>query len=120
MKIAIRLVNGRTPNEGRVEVRYNGTWGTICRSRSRGQNMDNADVICKMLNYKRAVTIGTDPGKGPILLKGLDCYGFEESIDQCSHDGWNNTYGCYHHQDLRVICHPNLKPGKCLITHLIA
>ncbi|XP_031562121.1 macrophage scavenger receptor types I and II-like, partial [Actinia tenebrosa] len=106
MRIAVRLVDGRSPNEGRVEVRYNGTWGTICKSKRRSY-IETADVICKMLNYKRGVRIGTAlvKGTGPILLKGLDCYGGERSIDECPHDGWLNTNGCHHKQDVRVICH---------------
>ena len=26
----VRLRGGSTPNQGRVEIRYNGTWGTAC------------------------------------------------------------------------------------------
>ena len=28
--IEIRLADGDTPNQGRVEVLYNGEWGTVC------------------------------------------------------------------------------------------
>lgn len=44
----IRLVDGSEPHKGRVEVFYNGQWGTIC-----DDHWDNNDgkVVCKMLGF---------------------------------------------------------------------
>jgi len=44
----VRLVGGDTANEGRLEVSYNGGWGTVCDD-DFGNN--DASVICGMLGY---------------------------------------------------------------------
>ena len=44
----VRLVNGSQPHEGRVEVCFNETWGTVCDYLDW---LSEADVVCKQLGY---------------------------------------------------------------------
>ena len=44
----VRLVDGNSLNEGRVEVCVNEAWGTICSS---GWNDVDAFVVCRQLGY---------------------------------------------------------------------
>ncbi len=46
---SIRLVGGRTPLEGRVEVLLDGTWGTICANQN--WNAAAATTVCRQLGY---------------------------------------------------------------------
>ena len=43
-----RLVNGILENEGRIEICYNGVWGTIC---DQGWDKTDGHVLCTQLGY---------------------------------------------------------------------
>ena len=51
----IRLVNGATAFEGRVEICWNETWGTVCDGL---WSTNDAQVACRQLGYS---TTGKEP-----------------------------------------------------------
>ncbi|PFX27283.1 Low-density lipoprotein receptor-related protein 6 [Stylophora pistillata] len=103
----IRLVEGTSENEGRVEIFHKDRWGTICDD---GWDLKDANVICRMLNYSGALAApiisAYDVGSGQIWLDEVNCLGNESSIYDCPHGGWGN-HDCSHLQDAGVICQTN-------------
>ena len=107
----LRLVGGKTVNEGRVEVYYDRQWGTICDD---GWHFRDADVACKALGYERASQIYTrahfGEGTGPIWIDELVCSSSAASILECSHRGWG-VHNCRHREDAGVRC-KRIEPTK--------
>lgn len=50
----VRLVGGQDELEGRVEVCYENTYGTVCEN---GFNMQAASVVCRQLGYSSLLGI---------------------------------------------------------------
>lgn len=102
--IILRLVNGTSHLDGRVEILYNGQWGTIC-----GHHGDiyEAKVICRHLGFADAAAVRTDAfygeGSGIVWLRP-SCYGDEKRIDECHHSGFGQNCGGDHSQDIGVVC----------------
>ena len=45
----VRLVDGSTPLEGRVEICINHAWGTVC---DHSWSTPDANVVCKQLGHQ--------------------------------------------------------------------
>ncbi|XP_065904057.1 deleted in malignant brain tumors 1 protein-like [Dysidea avara] len=108
--VPMRLVGGGSPSEGRVEVYYNGQWGTVCHD--YWHNVD-AGVVCRGLGYGSSgsarlyATFGQ--GTGPIWLDRVACRGYEYNLANCTHPGYGVLYNCYHYKDAGVVCNSDVR-----------
>jgi len=100
---SVRLVGGSSPREGRLEVQYNGTWGTVCDD---GFTDAAARVACYSLGFGydgRKMNIDIyGVGNGTIWLDNIECNGTETHTSECSHKGWG-VHNCTHSKDVAVI-----------------
>ncbi|XP_006064180.3 galectin-3-binding protein isoform X2 [Bubalus bubalis] len=100
----MRLADGGSANKGRVEIYYNGQWGTVCENM---WDLTDASVVCRALGFRNATEAlggaAFGPGYGPIMLDEVRCTGTEPSLANCSSLGWMQS-NCRHDEDASVIC----------------
>ncbi|XP_782286.3 scavenger receptor cysteine-rich domain-containing group B protein [Strongylocentrotus purpuratus] len=109
----VRLVDGSTPNQGRVEIYHNYQWGTVCDDR---WGDSDARVVCRQLGYSGDVgeaRSGGTYGRGyyPTYLDEVGCSGYESRLEYCTHDGWG-IEDCSHSEDAGVYCYDNNDPDE--------
>ena len=97
----IRLRNGASDYQGRVEVLVNRKWGTICGD---GLEAKDAHVICRTLGYPRALVAHDSSfyGRGKGKVWKVNCTGEEDSIFDC---GVTEDNECSHRKDVGVDCY---------------
>ena len=103
-----RLVGGRNPREGRVEVFHDGVWGTVCDD---GWGIEDVNVVCRELGFPGTARLNDyggqfGQGDGQIWLDEVTCTGSETQLSDCGHGGWGN-HNCGHYEDVGAICGGN-------------
>ncbi|XP_066428578.1 antigen WC1.1-like [Eleutherodactylus coqui] len=104
----IRLRGGENSCSGRVEVFFQGEWGTVCDDE---WDIKDAEVVCRQIGCGSALNATTEAmhekGSGPIWLSEVQCKGYERTLQDCWAKRWNKS-DCLHKEDAGVIC---LGPG---------
>ncbi|XP_037768274.1 antigen WC1.1 isoform X3 [Chelonia mydas] len=106
----LRLVNGSSPCAGRVEVKHQDQWGTVCDD---NWDMAAAGVVCKQLGCGVALSAHHNAhfgeGSGQIWLDNTDCRGTESAVWECEHNSWGE-HNCRHVEDAGVTCSGRFEP----------
>ena len=133
---SIRIIpsNARSVIKGRVEVCFNGIWGTIC---SLNWDDQDASVACKQLGYSAegstqilkcicnafftcceqftltigALSIGSyHDHVSNVHIIDISCTGFESSVFDCPHTAATPSQSCPNNADAYIQCN-----GKCIL-----
>ena len=102
----VRLVDGSTRFNGRVEIFHSHRWGTVC-----DDSWDDKDarVVCRQLGFTGGTAVTAvhpafyGPGVEPIWLDNVVCNGHEANLVECTHRGWG-VEDCHHNEDAGVQC----------------
>ncbi|XP_030851451.1 deleted in malignant brain tumors 1 protein isoform X3 [Strongylocentrotus purpuratus] len=102
----VRLVGGSTAAEGRVEIYYRSSWGTVCDGTYTWAR-EESQVVCQQLGYsgnaETHAKAAFGQGTGTIWLDDVNCIGGETSLSSCTHRNWG-TNNCSHAEDVGVRC----------------
>ena len=101
----MKNINHQNSLSGRVEVRINGVWGTVC---DYLWDLSDALVVCHQLGYAHALSAPINAafgqGSGPVWLHDVACVGNESSIFNCTHRGIG-VHNCGHYSDASAVCY---------------
>ena len=100
----MRLVDGSSYSEGRVEVYYRGEWGTVCND---GWNDVHASLVCVQLGFGSSGKLADfGAGTGNLFLQTL-CSMNDTILAACGHYGVGINVGCDHSKDVGIKCYGN-------------
>ncbi|KAG5895778.1 hypothetical protein JTB14_001625 [Gonioctena quinquepunctata] len=106
----IRLVDGPTILAGRLQIRHNGQWRSVCTNSRNWTSFDLA-TTCRQLGFQGGAFQGwfnrQMPNKPRLLLEQPNCSGTENSLFDCRWDTRQLGSGvCDYHPDLAIECLP--------------
>nr|XP_009673252.1 PREDICTED: deleted in malignant brain tumors 1 protein-like isoform X1 [Struthio camelus australis] len=105
----VRLMNGSSHCDGRVEVFHNDTWVAVCDD---GWDFAEARVVCRQLGCGTALAapgrshFGEGPGQ--MWPDSVNCMGTETALTACQMRPWENNT-CHRGRVAGVVCSVN--PG---------
>ncbi|NXG40365.1 SRCRM protein, partial [Dromaius novaehollandiae] len=104
----LRLVDGESRCDGRLEVALGGAWGRVL---AQQWDASSASVVCRQLRcgtVQKAYTAPVlGPGSSPLVLGGLQCAGTEAHLAQCNAT-LHSTVPPGHVKEAAVVC-----SGEC-------
>ena len=99
-----RLLDGDYTWQGRVEINYNNTWGSVCDD---AWDVEDANVVCRQQGFIRAISAPRfspfGQSSGPIWLDQLACAGTEASLCECTANNVG-VHDCSHFEDAGAVC----------------
>ena len=111
----LRISDGPSDKQGRLEVYRNGGWGAVCDDHFGNKG---ARVACKQMGYAGGredhTERGLPPGMG-FLLDDTRCKGSEATLDACPHNGWG-IHNCSAREAASVTCTGTRPPPQVTVT----
>ncbi|KAG1952752.1 deleted in malignant brain tumors 1 protein-like isoform X2 [Pimephales promelas] len=103
-QLRTRLVSGFNSCSGRVEVLYNGIWGTVCDD---DWDLSDAAVVCREMGCGDVIEAKSDAyfgeGFGEIWMDDVNCSETDHALSKCDFQPWGE-HNCDHSEDAGVIC----------------
>ncbi|XP_043940523.1 adhesion G protein-coupled receptor E2-like isoform X2 [Protopterus annectens] len=103
--LPVRLTNGSSSCNGRVDIYFNSQWGTICDD---SWDFKDAEVVCRHVGCGRAQSFKSGAyfgkGTGPITMADIRCRGDEQYLSDCIASPPFPHHNCGHEKDAGVIC----------------
>ncbi|XP_073672087.1 scavenger receptor cysteine-rich type 1 protein M130-like [Paramisgurnus dabryanus] len=99
----VKLVNGSSQCDGRLQVLYNNSWGAVCYA---GWGPEEAAVICKELGCGEVIQTKSylAPSNEPVWMNNVTCIGNESTVRDCLFGGWGAGNSCKNGLYAGVVC----------------